>query len=180
MKDTQKEEDFLSIGQVLRPQGLLGSVKVRPDTSDPGRFMDLEQVYINKREGGLVPVPVHDISLRGGFVYLTFDLDSDAKAAEERRDLFIYIKRGDAVALNEYENYISDMIGCDIRDTKGTLVGTLTDILQQGAADVYVVKTEQGTLMFPALKDVILQVDVPNKCITADEKRLSEVSVLED
>ena len=36
--------EYLLIGEVLRPQGVKGQVKVRPDTDDPERFLDLNQV----------------------------------------------------------------------------------------------------------------------------------------
>ena len=42
--------EYLLIGQVLRPQGIKGLVKVRPDTDDPERFLDLKSLYIKVGE----------------------------------------------------------------------------------------------------------------------------------
>ncbi len=173
-------DGYLSIGQVLKPQGLNGYVKIRPDTDDPGRFEQLTHVFIPDGAGQLQKVTLCDVSVRGGFVYLKLEDDNDLETAERRRGSRLYVDRGNAVPLGEHENFISDMIGCEIRGRGGELIGVLEDILQPGANDVYVVKTKIGNLLIPALRHVILSVDTQNRNIIADEGRLSEVSVLED
>ena len=66
-------------------------------------------------------------------------------------------------------------------DDSGRLIGTLEDVLQNGAADVYVFRGgEFGEVMVPALKDLMLSVDVANKKIVMSRNRLAEVAVLED
>lgn len=171
------ESGFLAIGQVLRPQGLRGEVKVRPDTDDPERFLHLTSVF-EKTEDNFSPLSIHDVSIRKGMVYLTLGDDSAVEAAEARRDQVLYIDREHAAPLGEHENYIADLIGCQLVDTQGRAIGYLKDILQPGANDVYVVNTPEGELMIPALRHVILDVDTKSKIITVDEIRLIEVAVL--
>ena len=71
---------YLLIGQVLRPQGVKGLVKVRPDTDDPDRFLDLEKVFVKKGED-YVETPVDEISVRdndtaaaSGSFYIPWDI----------------------------------------------------------------------------------------------------------
>lgn len=173
-------EGCLSIGQVLRPQGLKGQVKVRPDTDDAGRVSGLRAALIRSGDGQTLSVPLHDISVRGGFVYLTLNGDDSVEAAEKRRGLTLYVLRRDAVPLGRNENYITDLIGCEMVDTDGKRIGTLTDVLQPGANDVYVVKTSEGDLLVPALLHVILEVDILRRVVLADAQRLMEVSILAD
>ena len=168
------------IGQVLRPQGLRGEVKVRPDTDDPERFLHLEKAYAQSADGQYSPLTLSDISIRKGFVYLTIGQDDSVEAAEARRDLVLYIDRAHAAPLGEHENYIADLIGSLLIDTKGQPIGRLKDILQPGANDVYVVDAPEGEILIPALRHVILQVDVKSRTITVDEMRLIEVAVLAD
>lgn len=175
---TNTSAEYLSIGQVLKPQGLKGLVKIRPDTDDPNRFLELTTVHVTKDVPPGAELGVSDVSIRNGFVYLRLEEDQDIDAAEKRRDLMLYVKRKDAVPLGEYENFIADMIGCKLHDKNGTIIGTLEDILQPGANDVYVVQTQAGQLLVPALRHVILSVDTVNKSILVDESHLAEVSIL--
>ncbi|MDD2561982.1 MAG: ribosome maturation factor RimM [Eubacteriales bacterium] len=178
--DEPGRSGYLPIGQVLKPQGLLGSVKVRPDTDDPERFLDFGFLYRKMGESAYAPIAISGISVRKGFVYLTLEEDATVSQAEARRDMVLFIDRAHAAPLRENENYIADMIGCRLVDTKGREIGRLKDILQPGAQDVYVVTTPEGAMMIPALRHVILAVDTDEKLIMVDEDRMQEVAVLAD
>lgn len=171
---------YLAVGQVLRPQGLQGEVKLRPDTDDPARFLGFDVLYQKTPSGCFAPVNVRNVSIRKGFVYLTLDGDASLGQAESRRGLILYIDRAHAAPLKAHENYIADMIGCQLIDTQNRIIGRLKEILQPGSNDVYVVATPEGDLLIPALRHVILDVDTQTKRITVDEARLSEVAVLAD
>ena len=173
-------EGYLSIGQVLRPQGLLGQVKIRPDTDDPGRFSLLSEVFLSTGHKDLQPVSVSKVSVRAGFVYLNLGEDKTVEEAELRRNAMLYVPRSEAVPLDEFENFLVDLIACTLVDTQGNQIGVVLDVLQPGANDVYVVHTEKGRLLVPALRHVILSVDVAEKRILADADRLWEVSIFED
>ena len=168
--------EYLLIGQVLRPQGIRGQVKVRPDTDDPGRFEELEFVYL-KKDNEYVRAAVEDVSVRDDGVYLRLDGAKDRDEAEKQRGLMLYVDRAHAVQLSEDETFICDLIGCQAVDTKGNELGKVTDVLQPGGNDVYVIKTPKGEMLLPALKHVIPTVDVKNGAIVVDESRLPEVAV---
>ena len=168
--------EYLLIGQVLRPQGIKGLVKVRPDTDDPERFLDLKSLYIKVGEA-YQEISVEDISVREDGVYLRLNGVSDRTAAERQRGLMLYVDRAHAVQLGENETFICDLIGCRVMDLQGNELGTLTDVLQPGGNDVYVIKTPKGEMLLPALRHVIPTVDVEQGIVTVDEKRLPEVAV---
>ncbi len=54
-------DEYLVIGEILKPQGVKGEVKVRPITSDPARFDGLTRVFFRDESGG-VAAP----KIRGG------------------------------------------------------------------------------------------------------------------
>lgn len=168
--------EYLLIGQVLRPQGIKGQVKVRPDTDDPERFLDLNSVFL-KAGDAFQEVPVEEVSIRPDGVYLRLNGAPDRDAAERQRGLMLYIDRAHAVALEENENFICDLIGCRVVDLQGNELGSIRDVLQPGGNDVYVIKTPRGEMLLPALRHVIPTVDVKNGLVTVDEKRLPEVAV---
>lgn len=171
--------EYLSIGEVLKPQGVRGQVKVRPDTNDPCRFAELEQVYVSQGEG-YVPWAISDASVRDGYVYCTLNHASTRDDAEHQRGAVLYVDRSHAVPLGENEYYISDLIGCTVQDRQGKKLGILADVLQPGANDVYEIKTSKGIMYVAALPFVVSNVDIMAGVITLDEARLPEVAVFED
>lgn len=171
--------EYLSIGEVLKPQGVRGQVKIRPDTNDPARFMALEQAYVQRGEG-YAAWPVDDVSVRDGYVYCTLNHAQTRDDAEKQRGEMLFIDRAHAVPLGENEYYISDLIGCSVQGQDGQVIGVLKDVLQPGANDVYEIKTPTGMMYLAVLPFVVLHVDAIAGKIVIDETRLPEVAVLED
>lgn len=169
-------QTYLAVGQVLKPQGVRGEVKVKPLTDDPRRFLELERVFV--REGDTyAPRAVRCTRVHDGFAYLLFESAQDREAAEGLRGALLFVDRAHAAELPEDANYIVDLVGCAVFDTQGQHLGTLLEVLQPGANDVYVIDTARGELLIPALKRAVPAVDVAARRITVDEKVLPEVAV---
>ncbi len=167
---------YLAIGQVLKPQGVRGEVKVKPMTDDPQRFFALKQVFLRAGES-YVQRAMRCTRVHDGFAYLQFEGVGDREAAEALREQYLYVDRAHAVTLPEDTEFICDLIGCEAFDTQGQRIGVLTDVLQPGANDVYVLDTPRGELLLPALRKVVLSVDVQTKRMVIDEGMLNEVAV---
>lgn len=171
--------NYLAVGEVLKPQGVRGEVKVQPLTNDPERFFDLQEVYIKRGEA----YASHRVSCRRvheGYAYLNFEGVEDRDAAEKLRGEVLYVDRAHAVPLGEDENFICDLIGCEAFDRAGNPIGTLRDVMQPGANDVYVFQTPRGEMLLPARKEVILSVDVQEKRMILDESALPRLAVYSD
>ena len=170
---------YLIVGEILKPQGVRGEIKVRPITNDPDRFFDLEKVYLKQGERyvarGMDCVRVHE-----GFAYITMEGVNDRNAVETLRGALLYVKREEAVELDEDENFICDLVGCIAYDKKGERIGKLREVLQPGANDVYIFDTARGEMLLPALRRVILEVDVQNAKMILDEDVLPELAVYPD
>jgi len=173
--------EYLLIGEVLKPQGVRGQVKVRPDTDDPARFLQLEQVFLKNGEE-FTPCAIRQAEVRAdGFVYCTLGGAQDRDAAEKQRGLMLYVDRAHAVELEEGRYFISDLLGCTVVDTAGKEIGHIEDVLQPGANDVYQIKcADHRTLYLPVLPFVIKSVDVMQGIVTVDSERMPEVAVFED
>jgi len=171
--------EYFLIGQVLRPQGVRGQVKVRPDTDDPARYKLLDMVYLKKGDR-YEPISISDVSVRDGFVFCTLNNASTCEEAEAMRDTMLYIDRAHAVDPGEDGDFICDLIGCRVIDTKGNELGILKDVLQPGANDVYVIKMKKGMMYLPAVKHVVTETHTKENYVVVDEERLPEVAVIED
>ncbi len=168
--------EYLLIGEVLKPQGIKGLVKVRPDTDDPERFLDLTYVFV-KNGDVYTKTDVDEVSVREDAVYLRLNGVTDRDVAEKQRGLMLYIDRANAVQLNENETFICDLIGCEVKDRQGNVLGKIKDVLQPGGNDVYVVKCRQGEMLLPALLHIVIEVKTEEGFVTVDESRLHEVAV---
>ncbi len=173
------KQDYLLLGEIVRPQGIRGEVKVRHYTDDPDRFYDLEVVFL-KRGESYDEVNVEGARVQGDDVYLKLEGIDDRNEAEKLRNIQLWVDRDNAVELGEDEVFIADILGAKAFDTKGNPVGVLKDVLTPGGVDVFVLKTPKGTLMFPALKEVLLEMNADEGRLVLDENKLEEVALYED
>ena len=173
------KQDYLLLGEIVRPQGIRGEVKVKHFTDDPERFYDLETVFF-KRGESYQPVGVIDARVQKDDVYLLLEGVSDRNEAEKLRGTQLWVDRANARELGEDEVFIADILGAKAYDTQGNEIGVLKDVLTPGGVDVFVFKTPRGNLMMPALKTVLLELNAEEGRIVLDENKLSEVALYED
>jgi 16S rRNA processing protein RimM len=86
---------------------------------------------------------------------------ADRDAAELLCQQFVLIPEAQAMPLAEHENYAHDLVGLEVESLDGRILGHLTEILFTRANDVYVVAGPDGEILLPALRSVIVQVDLP-------------------
>ncbi len=169
-------KEYLCVGQIVKPQGVKGEVKVRPFTDDAGRFLTLKTVWLG--EGGK-PMRVTAARLREGYAYLMLEGVSGRDAAEALRGTELYVDRANAIYLPEGRYFVTDLIGLAVQDEAGGPLGVLTDITQAGGNDVYRVEGER-TFLFPALKRAIASVDIKAGCIVLRADVLKEIAVYDE
>ena len=168
--------DYLLIASVLKPQGIRGECKLRSYAADIEMFRRWHTLYRDTADG-FEPVSVRVAGIRDGVVYAFLNGSDSSDAAEKFRGTDLYVDRSGIAPSAEGAELIADLIGCEARDEHGTVIGTLTDVLQHGTVDTWVFRTDGGTLMVPALKTVFPEVDVQAGTILAVRDRLEEVSV---
>jgi len=168
---------FLMIGQIVKPQGVRGEIKVLPMTDDPERYLDLEYVFLDEK--GETQLEVTGARIREGFAYITLDGITDRDQVERMRNMFLYIDRANAAPLPEGRYYVADLIGMQVSDDKGNELGKLVDVMQAGGNDVYEVKGKR-VFRFPAIKKVLKNVDIEEDKLTLDSEVLSQIAVYDD
>lgn len=153
-------EQYLRVGVIASTHGLKGEVKVFPTTDEPERFRKLKKVFLDTGKEYL-PLKIKSVKFFKNQVILKFDEFQDINEVEKYRGKDLLIDREQALPLAENENFIVDLINMDVYDEEEQRLGTLTDVLQTGANDVYVVETEEGKeILLPAIPSCILEVDV--------------------
>lgn len=150
-------EQFLKVGIITSTHGLKGEVKIYPTTDSPERFLSISRVYIgeSREKHTLVSARFFKQFVIGKFK----SLDS-IEAVEGLKGREIFVERADGAPLGENEYYIADLIGMRVNDKTHGDLGTVSDVLETGANDVYIVKGEYGEVLIPAIRQCILNVDV--------------------
>ncbi len=154
---------YLVIGQVVGARGLSGELKVRIESDDPERFFDLEWAYLGDERRRM---RVEDVRLVKGVALVRFEGIADRTAAEALRGQYLQVPVDDAVPLGEGEYYVHQIEGLQVRTDTGEELGYVHEVLATGANDVYVVRGPGGELLLPAIKDVILHVDLEQGILT--------------
>ncbi|MBQ2990366.1 MAG: 16S rRNA processing protein RimM [Clostridia bacterium] len=174
------QTEYLQIGEIVKPQGIRGEVKLKAMTSDLTRYARLEYVFLLRR-GEYVKTKVLKGRTYDGFAFLKLEGVDDRNEAELMRGVKVFVDREHAIELDEDENFVCDLIGLTAVDTQGNIIGTLRDVLTPNAVcDVYAFDTPRGDMMIPALRRVVKEVDLDAGTITLDENVLPEVAVWED
>ncbi len=158
-------DNYLRVGVITTTHGIRGEVKVFPTTDDPGRFKDLKKLFLDTGKE-LLPLELEGVKFFKQMVILKFKGIDNINDIEKYRGKDLLIHREDAVALEEGEYFIFDLIDSTVYTEDGKELGTLTEILTTAANDVYVVNTSAGKeLLIPSIKECILDIDVTNKKI---------------
>ena len=159
--------EYLAVGIVLKPQGLKGEIKVKPLTDDPQRFDTLHTLYL--QNAGDQTIQVVSRRYDKGFVFLKLAGYESIEAVEPLRNKELRIPREQARKLPKSTYFIADLIGCRVETLTGEYLGQLSEVMETGANDVYVLKGgPMGEILIPALKKVVTHVDIPNRLIRVD------------
>ena len=153
---------YLIIGRVLKPWGVRGEVKIEILTEFPERFASLRQVFVGD-DAKLFSVD-HARLLGGGkAALLKFKGIDSPEDADELRDQLVQVALEDAVKLPKGKLYLYQLIGLRVVTTEGDALGEITDVLDTGANDVYVVHDGAREILIPAIEDVVKQIDLERR-----------------
>lgn len=156
-------EDLLKVGVITSTHGVHGEVKVFPTTDDSARFKKLKHVLLDTGKE-LLSYEIQGVKFFKQFVILKFKGIDNINEIEKYKRCPLFVKREDAVPLEEDEYFIADMLGMEVATEDGIFFGTLKDVIVTGANDVYVVESiEYGEVLIPAIKECILKVDMKDR-----------------
>lgn len=153
-----------TIGKIVGAHGIKGVLKIRPLTDHPERFFTMDALYVEHKARPPVTLKIADARLNesSGDILISAAGVEDRSAAEAYRGGVITIGDDERAELDEGEYWIDSLIGLSVEDTEiGTRLGTLKDVMQTGANDVYIVETPGGSpKAIPAIEQVIREVDI--------------------
>lgn len=159
-------EDFLKVGVLTTTHGVRGEVKVYPTTDDAERFLDLSYVLLDTGKE-MRRLDIQNVKFFKNLAILKFEGIDNINDIEMYKGRDLWIPREEGQELYEDEYYVADLLGMQVVLEDGSMFGTLKDVMETGANDVYVVSTkERGEVLLPAIKECILDVDLEKNVMT--------------
>jgi 16S rRNA processing protein RimM len=143
----------------MRAHGISGAMVVNHFCDSYEVFEALKDVYL-KNGSTYTPYEVKKVAPYKTNLLLTLEGISTPEEVTALRLSYLYAKRDD-IAKGEDDYFIVDLIGLDVIDAdNGTVYGKLTEMINRGASDIYVVQTKNGERMIPAVDEFIISIDI--------------------
>ena len=136
-----------------------------PTTGEPERFNYLKDVILDTGKEKL-PLEVSSVRFFKNLVIVKFKGINNINDIEKYKGCELYVTRENAIPLEEGEYYLADILDAKVVTEDGEDFGVLTDILETGANNVFVVDHQGKEVLLPDIPDCVKNVDVENGIIT--------------
>ena len=152
-------EKYLECGKIINTHGVKGTVKAESWCDSPEVLAELERVY-TEENGKAKKYKVMKASVFKQFVLLELEGVYGMDAALAMKNKILYANRDD-IELEDGDFFIADLIGLPVIDAdSGKEYGRMTDVINTGASDIYVIKTAKGEAMMPAVEEFVKEIDL--------------------
>jgi len=166
--DVFAEIPLLRIGQVARPHGLRGAIRVVLDNPASASLETIKRLFIESGAGPRGYVLKSATRMGRNAVCLELEGLDSCDAVENLRGAAVMVATADLPPENAGEFYNFRAIGCEVRTLEGRCLGIVTEIFATGANDVLVVREGSAEVLVPLIDDVVKQMDFDRRVITID------------
>ncbi len=150
---------YIECGKIINTHGCFGALKLESWCNTPKELSELRRLYLKKGES-YTEYKVTKASVFKQFVIVTLDTVNDMDVALALKGQTVYANRKD-FHLKKGEYFVADLVGLSVIDADtGKIYGTLLETINRGASDIYVVKTEDGERMIPAVPEFIDRIEI--------------------
>ena len=157
------KDNCLRVGTYVNTHGIKGEIKVYPHTDDVTRFSDLESILLDTRDG-LISYDIESVKYFKNMAIIKLAGIDNINDIEKYKGSDIYITRAQAVPLEEGEYFLCDIIDAEVISDDAEKIGTVKEVLQTGANDVYVVGREGAKdLLIPVIPSCVLDINTEEK-----------------
>ena len=162
------EPEFLAVGKLRKPFGLVGDLKFESYIDELGVFMPGSQVYTGKR---LTLRKIAAFRESGKNLFIRFE---DIQTPEDARSLanqMMFISSDRLPEPQDGAFYHLQLIGLRVEDKEGNYLGMISEIIETGANDVYVVfnDNDKTEVLIPAIKSVVLKIDLESNLMVVQQ-----------
>jgi 16S rRNA processing protein RimM len=151
------EPEYLTVGFLRRPHGVTGEIVMDLHTDFPDRLREGRHVFLGDAHEAAT---LSGSRRHAGGMLVRFKGVETPEAVGRFRNTWVYVLRADEPAGPDVQLYQHELIGMAVLDEEARPLGQITEIIETGANDVYVVKADgRPDLLLPAISSVILRID---------------------
>lgn len=163
------EGKYITVGQISKPYGLHGDVKVIPYTDFPDRFLKTKRLFVLQNNHVLEKQVERANVQENKIIIKLADINTPEEAGKFRGAL-LQIPPDEVSELPEGSYYYFQIVGLSVYTLEGKPIGVIEEILNTGSNDVYLVKDPENKreILLPAIKDVVKKIDLEEKSMFVD------------
>ena len=165
----------IQIAVVVKPQGLNGELKCKLFNPNSEILKNVNKKYL---EGKDVPSRVVSMRFLNDFMYLKLGTINSREKAELLRGFGIYVDKN-LLEIPKDEFIISEIIGSIVQSEDGETIGTLVDVQNYGATDLFVIEQYKREYLVPFVDDIVKKVLPKQKLIVVNKTKYDEAKVCE-
>ncbi len=170
MPEHANSDSLLRVGRIWRAHGVRGEVKVIPETDEPARFSDFEDVYVGTTPDSALPRKVESARLqrtkRGINIILKLQGFDSREDVDALRAFYVFAREEDLPALADDEVFVHDLIGLQVLTDTGDFIGIVEDVLTAPAQEIFIVRRPDNEIvMIPSVDEFVEDVDLAKQQI---------------
>ena len=153
--------NYFNVGKIVNTQGLQGEMRVLSVTDFAEERFEKGSVLalFDDKDQFIRDVTIVSHRRQKNFDIIKFEGMNHINVIEKYKGFSLKVAEENLSDLQEGEFYYHEIIGLDVYE-EGSFIGTIKEILQPGANDVWVVKRKgRQDLLLPYIPSVILDVD---------------------
>ena len=162
-------ENLLLMGEVIRPHGLEGVLRIWSYAQSEKSFLDGGTIFLKLASGKTREYEVLSVSPHKNIFLMKLRHLDSIEEAEKYRGAEILIKKGALSDKREDEYFWHELIGLSVYLNTGKYLGAVKHIIPTGSNDIYVVREGDKEVLVPAIYDVVEKIDLQNKKIIISE-----------
>lgn len=157
------KKQYLEAGKIVTTHGIKGEIKIMPYTDYPELLCEFDRLFLGKNHE---EINVERSRVFKNMVIAKLEGYDTPEVAEKLRNKILYMHRDD-LELDEDTYFIQDLIGIEVSDAdSGFVYGKITDVMQTGANDVYVIQGKDREYLIPAIPEVVITTDIDENIMT--------------
>lgn len=161
-------KDGVVIGEIVRPHGIRGELKVIPTGSWPAEERPIRRAGMRLKKRAFRWIEVTAVRKHGDAYIIRIAGVNDRTEAEQLRGGQLLVKKGELPRLEEDTYYKEDLIGLAVSTTDGEYIGRLEEVFSGGGHDIYVVRNGEKEVLIPAVKAYIKTIDLTERTVTIE------------
>ncbi len=160
------DENLIAVGRITGTHGIRGQLKLLSYSGNFDTLQNADNTTLRFSDGSIQILPVKSFSVHGNFFLLSFESFDNINQVTNFVGSEVCLYRSQFPETDKDEYYWCDLIGLSVRTESGTNLGVLTEIMETGANDIYIVQGTDRQYMIPAIASVIASIDLDDGVMT--------------